>query len=53
MKIETEICDGQQELEDFLNNEIDFENDYYVGKKILICITQDRMFYTVIYKIYE
>lgn len=48
MKIKTKICDGTKELEEFLNNEID-----YCGLRqehVILGITQDRMYYTVIYQ---
>lgn len=51
MRIETEICEGVQELEDFLNHGIDYETRE--PEDIIIGITQDRMYYTVIYKVYE
>lgn len=53
MRIETEICEGVQELEDFLNHGIDYETRE--PEDIILGITQDRMcmYYTVIYKVYE
>jgi hypothetical protein len=51
MKIKTKLCEGEKELEDFLNNEIDYGG--FREESIILGITQDRMFYTVIYKDYK
>ena len=48
MKIKTRICDGEKELEEFLNNEIDYCG--FRQENVILGITQDRMYYTVIYK---
>lgn len=48
MKIKIELCDGKEELEDFLNNEIDYKG--LRPENIILGITQDRMYYTVVYK---
>lgn len=48
MKIRTKLCDGEKSLEDFLNNEIDY--DARRAETVILGITQDRMYYTVIYK---
>ena len=48
MKIKIELCDGHEELEDFLNNKIDYKG--YRPENVILGITQDRMYYTVIYK---
>ena len=51
MKIRTQLCDGKEELEDFLNNEIDYKG--LRSENVILGITQDRMYYTVIYKDYN
>ena len=51
MKIKTKICDGEKELEEFLNNEIDYKG--FRTENVILGITQDRMYYTVIYKDYN
>jgi hypothetical protein len=48
MKIKTKICEGQKELEEFLNNKIDYKG--FRTESIILGITQTRMYYTVIYK---
>ena len=48
MKIKTKLCDGEKELENFLNNEIDYKG--MREEYVILGITQDRMYYTVIYK---
>ena len=48
MKIKIKLCDGKEELEKFLNNDIDFKG--YRQENVILGITQDRMYYTVIYK---
>lgn len=48
MKIKIELCDGKEELEKFLNNDIDYKG--YRPENVILGITQDRMYYTVIYK---
>ena len=48
MKIKTQICDGEKELEKFLNDELDYK--MFRPESIILGITQDRMYYTVIYK---
>ena len=51
MKIKTKLCDGEKELEDFLNNELDYCG--FRQENVILGITQDRMYYTVIYKDYN
>lgn len=48
MKIKTQICDGEKKLEKFLNEELDYKG--FRPEHIILGITQDRMYYTVIYK---
>ena len=48
MKIKTQICDGEKELEKFLNEELDYKG--FRPEYVILGITQDRMYYTVIYK---
>ena len=48
MKIKTKICDGEEELDNFLNNEIEYKGFRY--ESVILGITQDRMYYTVIYR---
>lgn len=48
MKIKIELCDGEKELENFLNNEIDYKG--LRPENVILGITQDRTYYTVIYK---
>ena len=48
MKIKTEICEGQKELEEFLNNKLDYKG--FRPENVILGITQNRMYYTVIYK---
>lgn len=48
MKIKTELCEGQKELEEFLNDKIDYKG--FRTESIILGITQNRMYYTVIYK---
>ena len=51
MKIKTKLCDGEKSLEDFLNNELDYNGCR--EETVILGITQDRMYYTVIYKDYN
>lgn len=51
MKIKIKICDGEQKLEEFLNNEIDYKG--FRPENVILGISQDRMYYTVIYKDFE
>lgn len=51
MKIKAYICDGTTELEDFLNYKIDYKG--FRPEVIIIGITQDRGYYTIIYKDYN
>lgn len=46
MKIKTQLCDGIKELEHFLN----LKMGHLKHSENIISITQDRMYYTVIYK---
>ena len=48
MKIKTKLCDGEKELENFLNNELDYCG--FRQEHVILGITQNRMYYTVIYK---
>lgn len=48
MKIKTKLCDGEWELERFLNDELDYCG--YYPEMVILGITQDRSYYTVIYK---
>jgi hypothetical protein len=48
MKIKTQICNGKKELEKFLNDELDYK--MFRPESVILGITQDRMYYTVIYK---
>ena len=48
MKIKATICEGTKELEEFLNNEIDYCG--FRQENVILSITQDRMYYTVVYK---
>lgn len=48
MKIKTQICDGEKKLEKFLNEELDYKG--FRPEYVILGITQDRMYYTVIYK---
>jgi len=48
MKIKTKICDGEKELEKFLNEEIDY--GWRKPETVILAITQDRTYYTVVYK---
>ena len=48
MKIKTQLCEGRDELENFLNNEIEYKGFRY--ESVILGITQDRMYYTVIYR---
>ena len=48
MKIKTELCDGTEELKEFLNNKLDYKG--FRPESIILGITQDRTYYTVIYK---
>lgn len=48
MKIRTQLCEGQKELEEFLNNKLDYKG--FRPESIILGITQNRMYYTVIYK---
>lgn len=51
MKIKIKICDGEQKLEEFLNNGIDYKG--FRPENVILGISQDRMYYTVIYKDFE
>lgn len=51
MKIRTQLCDGEKALEEFLNNDIDYKG--FRPENVILGITQDRMYYTVIYKDYN
>ena len=51
MKIKTQICEGKNELENFLNEKIDYKG--FRPENIILGITQNKMFYTVIYKCYD
>ena len=51
MKIKTELCEGTAELEDFLNNKIDYKGLRH--EHVILGITQDRIYYTVVYKDYN
>ena len=48
MKIKTELCEGQKELEEFLNNKLDYK--MFRPESVILGITQDGGCYTVIYK---
>lgn len=48
MKIKTQLCDGKEELEKFLNEELDYNG--LRPEYVILGITQNRMYYTVIYK---
>lgn len=48
MKIKIQLCDGEKKLEDFLNNEIDYKG--LRPENVILGITQDRTYYTVVYK---
>ena len=48
MKIKVQLCDGDKELEDFLNSKIDYRG--FRPENVILGISQDRMYYTVIYK---
>ena len=51
MKIKIELCDGKDELEKFLNEDIDYKG--LRPENVILGITQDRMYYTVVYKDYN
>lgn len=52
MKIKAYICDGTAELEDFLNNQIDYKG--LRPEHVILGITQDKWcYYTVVYKDYN
>jgi len=51
MKIKAKLCNGEKALEDFLNNKIDYKG--FRPEYIILGITQDRNYYTVIYKDYN
>lgn len=51
MKIKAYICDGTTELEDFLNNKIDYKG--LRPEHVILSITQERFYYTVVYKDYN
>lgn len=51
MKIKTKLCNGESELENFLNKEIDYKG--FRPENIILGITQNGMYYTVIYKDFE
>lgn len=48
MKIKTKLCDDEKELENFLNNELDYCG--FRQENVILGITQSNMYYTVIYK---
>jgi len=48
MKIKTQLCEGRDELEKFLNEELDYKG--FRPEIIILGITQDRIYYTVVYK---
>ena len=48
MKIKTQLCEGKDELENFLNEKLDYKG--FRPESIILGITQNRMYYTVIYK---
>jgi len=48
MKIKTKIFEGLKELEEFLNEEIDYKG--FRPENVILGITQNKEFYTVIYK---
>ena len=50
MKIKAYVCDGTTELEDFLNYRIDYKG--LRPEHIILGITQERCYYTVVYKDY-
>lgn len=51
MKIKAYVCDGPTELEDFLNNQIDYKG--LRPEHVILGITQIKYYYTVIYKDYN
>ncbi len=51
MKIKTQICEDIDGLEKFLNEGIDYKG--FRPENIILGITQNKMFYTVIYKCYD
>ncbi len=51
MKIKTELCKGKDELENFLNEELDYKG--FRPEVIILGITQNNDYYTVIYKCYD
>lgn len=51
MKIKIQICNGEKELDNFLNNEIDYKG--FRPEVIILGITQNNDYYTVIYKCYD
>ena len=48
MKIKTELCFGEEHLEKFLNEGIDYKG--FRPEYIILGITQSKETYTVIYK---
>jgi len=48
MKIKTQLCKGRDELEKFLNEELDYKG--FRPEIIILGITQDCDCYTIIYK---
>lgn len=48
MKIKTKICNGENALEDFLNNELEYCG--WRHEHVILGITQNGNYYTVIYK---
>ena len=48
MKIKTKIFEGLNCLEEFLNEEIDYKG--FRPENVILAITQNKEFYTVIYK---
>ena len=51
MKIRTQLCNGEKALEEFLNDEIDY--DCRKIETVILGITQNNDYYTVIYKDYN
>lgn len=51
MKIKAQSCEDIDGLEKFLNEGIDYKG--FRPENIILGITQNKMFYTVIYKCYD
>lgn len=51
MKIKTALCNDEKELEKFLNEELDYKG--FRPEYVILGITQNGMYYTVIYKDFE